>query len=169
MFSALTAFLSQFRLWLILAALLVSFLSGAWLGVRLVKGSEVRALSATIRQMNEARRADDARGAEVVAGYLGQLEASRKRISELQREVNQHVPDKPDCDYSLDAIRMLNGARGFEGLPEPAAQPDAADGSAPTLTARSAASYWLADIGAFNQCREQLNALIRWNQSALRR
>jgi len=142
---------------------LALLLAGIALGVGgttwFMKSGEIRTLNHTIRTMSEARKESDAKGLETVTRLEKERQAGRRLITKLQREVNQNVQDNRVCDYNQSARRMLNSARGYR-LPDGAADPTPEEGAAPAFTQRTATEFWLADIGEYNDCANQLNALI---------
>ena len=147
------------RVWIALALLLAGIALGIGGTTWFMKSGEIRALNHTIRAMSEARRESDAKGLETVTRLENERQAGRRLVTRLQREVSANVQDHRVCDYNQSARRMLNSARGH-GLPDGAADLDAEEGATPAFTQRTATEYWLADIGEYNECAGQLNALI---------
>lgn len=126
--------------------------------VWVMKNGEVRALNGKIAEMNAARERIEAQNFEVVTRYTQDTEQQRRKISKLQGEINANVKDISVCNYSIGAVRLLNSA--YAGLPGGSTITNAKAATTSTITGRKIIERHIWDVGQYNECVTQLNALI---------
>lgn len=115
--SILTAILSQWRagLYGLLAAglLIAGWQANAWR----TEAREADTLRKTIAATERARKAADEARALAEAQLMDMQESVRVEVREVIKRVPIVVNNSRECDLGLDALRLLNSARGHGPLP----------------------------------------------------
>ena len=144
---------------LLAVVFLTGLLLGGWGTYKIVRAGEVRALQGTIRDIRANHRDAEEKAAQTAGEYLIAVEEQRRVNRQLQRKLRDAITSDPVCNFSADAVRLLNNARGYR-LPEATAEPATENATAGEVSSRSAADSWLFDISQYEICRARLSGLI---------
>lgn len=154
------AILSQYRIWIMLAAVAALFGSGVYSGHRwattVADAARVRAAAASLAQMQaETRRADAATAA---------LASAESKIVTKTVEVIRYVPTVTTGRLCLgaDAVGLLQPGTHW-GPYQPAGKPTD-QGPAHAAASDRDVAYWAAEANRlYETCAARMNALADWH------